>query len=211
MEKQRKSLKRHESVESGKGLGESADTEGEDVISMADSSITIEDLEGELSRINRIRDLLVRRESELRYMMDDIQLCKEITRLKRELHKLVSAPDADKSSEDREKETELLRQIQRLVETRDFLVDDVELERLSLPQGKRRGQGNGRFPAIQIPKESGGQRHPVLQGTSVLISVGSQDWTHPAQGVLWVQLHGDVGRRRAAGDRSGWGVFNLLC
>ncbi|XP_048846839.1 bMERB domain-containing protein 1-like isoform X4 [Brienomyrus brachyistius] len=130
MEKQRKSLKRHESVESGKGLGESADTEGEDVISMADSSITIEDLEGELSRINRIRDLLVRRESELRYMMDDIQLCKEITRLKRELHKLVSAPDADKSSEDREKETELLRQIQRLVETRDFLVDDVELERL---------------------------------------------------------------------------------
>ncbi|XP_023691909.1 bMERB domain-containing protein 1-like isoform X2 [Paramormyrops kingsleyae] len=104
--------------------------EGEDVVSMADSSITIEDLEGELSRINRIRDLLVRRESELRYMMDDIQLCKEITRLKRELHKLVSAPDAEKSSEDREKETELLWQIQRLVETRDFLVDDVELERL---------------------------------------------------------------------------------
>ncbi|XP_023691910.1 bMERB domain-containing protein 1-like isoform X3 [Paramormyrops kingsleyae] len=148
MEKQRKSPKRRESVESRNGLGGSANTEGEDVVSMADSSITIEDLEGELSRINRIRDLLVRRESELRYMMDDIQLCKEITRLKRELHKLVSAPvpsaathplacryadpaaDAEKSSEDREKETELLWQIQRLVETRDFLVDDVELERL---------------------------------------------------------------------------------
>lgn len=40
----------------------------EDVISMADSTITIEDIEGELGRIERIRDILVRRESELRYM-----------------------------------------------------------------------------------------------------------------------------------------------
>lgn len=38
--------------------------------------------------------------------------------------------DKDKSSEDRQKEEELLQQIQKLVETRDFLVDDVEFERL---------------------------------------------------------------------------------
>lgn len=38
--------------------------------------------------------------------------------------------DNDKSSEDRQKEEELLQQIQKLVETRDFLVDDVEFERL---------------------------------------------------------------------------------
>ncbi|XP_030595369.1 bMERB domain-containing protein 1 isoform X2 [Archocentrus centrarchus] len=62
--------------------------------------------------------------------MDDIQLCKEITRLKKELHKLVSIPDNDKSNDDRQKEEELLQQIQKLVETRDFLVDDVEFERL---------------------------------------------------------------------------------
>uniref|UniRef100_A0A672H3X0 Zgc:171844 n=1 Tax=Salarias fasciatus TaxID=181472 RepID=A0A672H3X0_SALFA len=102
----------------------------EDVVSMADSTITVEDIEGELFRIERIRDILVRRESELRYMMDDIQLCKEITRLKQELQKLVSVPDKEKSKEDREKEEELLQQINKLVETRDFLVEDVEFERL---------------------------------------------------------------------------------
>ncbi|XP_051940093.1 bMERB domain-containing protein 1-like [Hippocampus zosterae] len=101
-----------------------------DVVSMADSSITVDDIEGELFKINRIRDILVRRESELRYMMDDIQLCKEITRLKKELQKFVSLPDNDKSDEDRQREEELLQQIHKLVETRDFLVDDVEFERL---------------------------------------------------------------------------------
>ncbi|XP_040892249.1 bMERB domain-containing protein 1 isoform X1 [Toxotes jaculatrix] len=120
----------------------------DDVVSMADSTITVDDIEGELFKIERIRDVLVRRESELRYIphghfptytsvegilhdrMDDIQLCKEITRLKKELHKLVSIPDNDKSNEDRQKEEELLQQIHKLVETRDFLVDDVEFERL---------------------------------------------------------------------------------
>lgn len=38
--------------------------------------------------------------------------------------------DNDKSNEDRQREEELLQQIQKLVETRDFLVDDVEFERL---------------------------------------------------------------------------------
>uniref|UniRef100_A0A3B5MNG0 Zgc:171844 n=1 Tax=Xiphophorus couchianus TaxID=32473 RepID=A0A3B5MNG0_9TELE len=78
----------------------------------------------ELFKIERIREILVRRESELRYMMDDVQLCKEITRLKQELQKLVTTP------EDGEKEEELLKRINKLVETRDFLVDDVEFERL---------------------------------------------------------------------------------
>lgn len=40
----------------------------DDAVSMADSSITVDDIEGELFKINRIRDILVRRESELRYM-----------------------------------------------------------------------------------------------------------------------------------------------
>uniref|UniRef100_A0A8C6LSW8 BMERB domain-containing protein n=1 Tax=Nothobranchius furzeri TaxID=105023 RepID=A0A8C6LSW8_NOTFU len=64
------------------------------------------------------------------FLMDDIQLCKEITRLKKELQKLVSIPENDKSNEDQQKEEELLQQIHKLVETRDFLVDDVEFERL---------------------------------------------------------------------------------
>lgn len=38
--------------------------------------------------------------------------------------------DKDKSKEDRDREEELLQQINKLVETRDFLVDDVEFERL---------------------------------------------------------------------------------
>ncbi|KPP75287.1 hypothetical protein Z043_105480 [Scleropages formosus] len=122
----------------------------EDIVSMTNSSITAGDTEGELIRIERIQDVLVRRESELRYMRDDMQLCKEITRLKRELQKLVSipgtvkfpscpvlsfpnlAPYADKSDGSQQKEEELLWQLHRLVETRDFLVEDVEFEKLRL-------------------------------------------------------------------------------
>lgn len=40
----------------------------DEIASMADSSPTIDDIEGELFRIGRIREMLVRRESELRYM-----------------------------------------------------------------------------------------------------------------------------------------------
>ncbi|XP_055762653.1 bMERB domain-containing protein 1-like isoform X2 [Salvelinus fontinalis] len=131
MEKENKHESSHQygSLECTKWNTDNSKTE-EDIVSMADSTITIDDIEGELFKIDRIRDVLVRRESELRYMMDDIQLCKEITRLKKELQKLVSIPDNDKSNEDRQKEEDLLQQIHKLVETRDFLVDDVEFERL---------------------------------------------------------------------------------
>lgn len=40
----------------------------DEVVSMADSTITVDNIEGELLKIERIRDILVRRESELRYM-----------------------------------------------------------------------------------------------------------------------------------------------
>ncbi|XP_063760464.1 bMERB domain-containing protein 1 isoform X1 [Eleginops maclovinus] len=129
MEKERRSSKQYGSLEKTQ-VKEATQKSTEDVVSMADSTITIEDIEGELSKIERIRDILVRRESELRYMMDDIQLCKEITRLKTELQKLVSIPDKEKSNGDRKREEELLLQVNKLVETRDFLVDDVEFERL---------------------------------------------------------------------------------
>ncbi|XP_008276714.1 uncharacterized protein C16orf45 homolog [Stegastes partitus] len=129
MEKKRGSSHQYGSLERTEWSRDTSKPE-EDVVSMADSTITVDDIEGELFKIERIRDVLVRRESELRYMMDDIQLCKEITRLKKELHKLVSVPDNDKSNDDRQKEEELLQQIHKLVETRDFLVDDVEFERL---------------------------------------------------------------------------------
>ncbi|XP_026021623.1 uncharacterized protein C16orf45 homolog isoform X4 [Astatotilapia calliptera] len=124
---------------------------------MADSTITVEDIEGELFRIERIRDILVRRESELRYMMDDIQLCKEITRLKQELQKLVSIPDKDKSKEDWEREEKLLQQINKLVETRDFLVDDVEFERLREREEDREMAAflQSKFPKALAAKASG--------------------------------------------------------
>ncbi|XP_029364911.1 uncharacterized protein C16orf45 isoform X2 [Echeneis naucrates] len=132
-----------------------------DVISMADSTVTVEDIEGELFKIERIRDILVRRESELRYMMDDIKLCNEITRLKKELQKLVSIPDKDKSKEDRQKEEELLLQINKLVETRDFLVDDVEFERLREREEDREMAAflQSRFPKVMPAKDAlNGQR-----------------------------------------------------
>ncbi|KAL6477031.1 hypothetical protein MHYP_G00155300 [Metynnis hypsauchen] len=88
--------------------------------------------------------------------MDDIQLCKEITRLKKELQKLVSIPDKDKSNEDRQREDELLQQIHKLVETRDFLVDDVEFERLrEKEEDKEMAEFlRAKFPASSTKKTS---------------------------------------------------------
>lgn len=40
------------------------------------------------------------------------------------------AAENEKSNEEKQKEEELVQQIHKLVETRDFLVDDVEFERL---------------------------------------------------------------------------------
>uniref|UniRef100_A0ACB8EJI7 Uncharacterized protein n=2 Tax=Sphaerodactylus townsendi TaxID=933632 RepID=A0ACB8EJI7_9SAUR len=40
----------------------------DEIVSMADSTATVDDIEGELFKIERIREVLVRRESELRYM-----------------------------------------------------------------------------------------------------------------------------------------------
>ncbi|XP_051996065.1 bMERB domain-containing protein 1-like [Xyrauchen texanus] len=130
MEKGRSTPKQYGSLEQTEPCGDSSKHVEEEVVSMADSTITVEDIEGELFKIERIQDVLVRKESELRYMMDDIQLCKEIARLKKELQKLVSISDKEKSNEDRQREEELMQQIQKLVETRDFLVDDMEFERL---------------------------------------------------------------------------------
>ncbi|XP_025031629.1 uncharacterized protein C16orf45 homolog isoform X1 [Python bivittatus] len=129
MEKENKASTQYGSLESTKWTA--ADSgKGEEIVSMADSTATIDDIEGELFKIERIREVLVRRESELRYMMDDIQLCKEISRMKKELQKLITLPENKKSKEDKQKEEELVQQIHKLVETRDFLVDDVEFERL---------------------------------------------------------------------------------
>ncbi|KAG8550004.1 hypothetical protein GDO81_029708 [Engystomops pustulosus] len=129
MEKERRSSKQYGSLESTVWKPSEPAT-AEDVISMADSTTTVDDIEDELFKIERLREILVRRESELRYMMDDFQLCQEITRLKKDLQILVSKPDKDKTREDRQNEEELLQRIHKLVETRDFLVDDVEFERL---------------------------------------------------------------------------------
>lgn len=40
------------------------------------------------------------------------------------------AAETEKSNEEKQREEELVQQIHKLVETRDFLVDDVEFERL---------------------------------------------------------------------------------
>uniref|UniRef100_A0A672RB08 Zgc:171844 n=1 Tax=Sinocyclocheilus grahami TaxID=75366 RepID=A0A672RB08_SINGR len=113
----------------------------EDVVSMADSTITVEDIEGELFKIERIKDALVRKESELRYIV-----CK----------KQVFYLDKDKSNEDRQHEEELLQQIQKLVETRDFLVDDMEFERL---RSREEDKEMTDFLQTKIPNRCSMKRH----------------------------------------------------
>ncbi|KAF7216421.1 bMERB domain-containing protein 1 isoform X2 [Nothobranchius furzeri] len=99
-------------------------------VSMAESTISPEEIEVEMARIQRLREVLVRRESELRFMMDDIQLCKDIMSLKQELRLIVAVPEKDKNKKHRQQEEELILKIHKLVQKRDFLVDDAEVERL---------------------------------------------------------------------------------
>ncbi|XP_039631018.1 bMERB domain-containing protein 1 [Polypterus senegalus] len=107
-----------------------ADTGLQDVVSMAESSVTPEEIEVEMARIQRLREVLVRRESELRFMMDDIQLCKDIMALKQELRKIVAIPEKEKTKKHKQREEELILTIHKLVQKRDFLVEDAEVERL---------------------------------------------------------------------------------
>ncbi|XP_039216305.1 bMERB domain-containing protein 1 [Crotalus tigris] len=101
-----------------------------DIISMAETSMMPEEIEMEMAKIQRLREVLVRRESELRFMMDDIQLCKDIMTLKKELQNLVAVPEKDKTKLQNQREDELIQKIHKLVQKRDFLVDDAEVERL---------------------------------------------------------------------------------
>ncbi|RMC17750.1 hypothetical protein DUI87_05415 [Hirundo rustica rustica] len=101
-----------------------------DIISMAETTMMPEEIELEMAKIQRLREVLVRRESELRFMMDDIQLCKDIMNLKQELQSLVAIPEKEKTKMEKQREDELIQKIHRLVQKRDFLVDDAEVERL---------------------------------------------------------------------------------
>lgn len=103
---------------------------GHSDVSMAESTMSPEEIEVEMTRIQRLREVLVRRESELRFMMDDIQLCKDIMSLKQELRQIVAVPEKDKTKKHRQREEELILKIHKLVQKRDFLVDDAEVERL---------------------------------------------------------------------------------
>ncbi|XP_077574273.1 bMERB domain-containing protein 1-like isoform X2 [Stigmatopora nigra] len=103
---------------------------GHSDVSMAESTMCPEELEMEMARIQRLREVLVRRESELRFMMDDIQLCKDIMSLKQELRQIVAIPEKDKRNMDKQQEEDLILKIHKLVQKRDFLVDDAEVERL---------------------------------------------------------------------------------
>ncbi|KAM8842525.1 bMERB domain-containing protein 1 isoform 1-T1 [Synchiropus picturatus] len=103
---------------------------GHSDVSMAESTMSPEEIEVEMARIQRLREVLVRRESELRFMMDDIQLCKDIMSLKQELRLIVAVPEKDKTKKQKQREEELILKIHKLVQKRDFLVDDAEVERL---------------------------------------------------------------------------------
>ncbi|ELW67678.1 hypothetical protein TREES_T100018488 [Tupaia chinensis] len=166
-----------------------------DIISMAETTMMPEEIELEMAKIQRLREVLVRRESELRFIcvilgydlhlsetsvkaaaaapgseeaapetltiyprnpqqifsdtslapnrsrddielqgslrrMDDIQLCKDIMDLKQELQNLVAIPEKEKTKLQKQREDELIQKIHKLVQKRDFLVDDAEVERL---------------------------------------------------------------------------------
>ncbi|ETE67280.1 putative protein C16orf45, partial [Ophiophagus hannah] len=56
--------------------------------------------------------------------MDDIQLCKDIMALKKELQNLVATPENDKTKLQNQREDELIQKIHKLVQKRDFLKEE---------------------------------------------------------------------------------------
>ncbi|XP_038619295.1 bMERB domain-containing protein 1 [Tachyglossus aculeatus] len=125
-----KPLRRYGAVEETEWQAEGPGANQLDIISMAETTMMPEEIELEMAKIQRLREVLVRRESELRFMMDDIQLCKDIMDLKQELQNLVAVPENDKTKMQKQREDELILKIHKLVQKRDFLVDDAEVERL---------------------------------------------------------------------------------
>ncbi|XP_059754597.1 bMERB domain-containing protein 1 isoform X1 [Balaenoptera ricei] len=125
-----KPLRRYGAVEETAWKAEGLGRNQLDIISMAETTMRPEEIELEMVKIQRLREVLVRRESELRFMMDDIQLCNDIMDLKQELQNLVAIPEKEKTKLQKQREDELIQKIHKLVQKRDFLVDDAEVERL---------------------------------------------------------------------------------
>uniref|UniRef100_A0A8C4WXF1 BMERB domain-containing protein n=1 Tax=Eptatretus burgeri TaxID=7764 RepID=A0A8C4WXF1_EPTBU len=77
---------------------------------MADRSVSMHDVQEELVSIEALKERLIRRESELRY----IWLC---------------GADEARPTWSRQREEEIMSMVQALVDKRDILVEDLELER----------------------------------------------------------------------------------
>ncbi|XP_006146621.1 uncharacterized protein C16orf45 homolog isoform X3 [Tupaia chinensis] len=160
-----KPLRRYGAVEETAWKAEGLGRSQLDIISMAETTMMPEEIELEMAKIQRLREVLVRRESELRFMMDDIQLCKDIMDLKQELQNLVAIPEKEKTKLQKQREDELIQKIHKLVQKRDFLVDDAEVERLRFP-----GREESRAPTQQAHR--GQDRAGAHQGLL---------WGHPVQ------------------------------
>uniref|UniRef100_A0A8C6LAL1 BMERB domain containing 1 n=1 Tax=Nothobranchius furzeri TaxID=105023 RepID=A0A8C6LAL1_NOTFU len=135
-------------------------------VSMAESTISPEEIEVEMARIQRLREVLVRRESELRFMMDDIQLCKDIMSLKQELRLIVAVPDKNKKH--RQQEEELILKIHKLVQKRDFLVDDAEVERLREKEEDKEMAEFLRLKLRQIPEAPPNKPSITKSGAAII-------------------------------------------
>uniref|UniRef100_A0A6I8NBZ1 BMERB domain containing 1 n=1 Tax=Ornithorhynchus anatinus TaxID=9258 RepID=A0A6I8NBZ1_ORNAN len=159
-----KPLRRYGAVEDTEWQAEGPGASRLDIISMAETTMMPEEIELEMAKIQRLREVLVRRESELRFMMDDIQLCKDIMDLKQELQNLVAIPENDKTKMQKQREDELILKIHRLVQKRDFLVDDAEVERLRFS-----GRKEGGAPSLQAHRhqDGAGPHQGLLRGRPV--------------------------------------------
>ncbi|KYO30560.1 hypothetical protein Y1Q_0008207 [Alligator mississippiensis] len=130
-----KPMRRYGAVEETEWKAEGLGRNQLDIISMAETTMMPEEIELEMAKIQRLREVLVRRESELRFMMDDIQLCKDIMNLKKELQNLVAIPD--------DAEVERLREQEEDKEMAEFLriklkpLDKVTQPPVSAPAEKK--------------------------------------------------------------------------
>uniref|UniRef100_A0A9L0JMK6 BMERB domain-containing protein n=1 Tax=Equus asinus TaxID=9793 RepID=A0A9L0JMK6_EQUAS len=173
-----KPLRRYGAVEETAWKAEGLGRNQLDIISMAETTMMPEEIELEMAKIQRLREVLVRRESELRFMMDDIQLCNDIMDLKQELQNLVAIPEKEKTKLQKQREDELIQKIHKEAERGRANPEDPQTgAEARLPGGRRRG-GTVKAPACtslpavlklqRLPQDTASATSPLLLRTPVI-------------------------------------------
>ncbi|KAG1650104.1 MICAL-like protein 2 [Nymphon striatum] len=95
-----------------------------------DAKVCIVRIEKELFNLKRQKNFILRRESELLYILQETILQEEYTKLKDEVHFLQTISNNEKAQDDQEREDAMVEQMISIVEQRNNMLLDIDIERL---------------------------------------------------------------------------------